>query len=93
VKHLCCAQKPRNRSSGDAKTKKTTKSTVAWKLFFLKNTLSVFHDTFHDGCQRGGIAPCTAEVWLTSSLYKLRTSQKQVWRPLALTRPWGFGGV
>ena len=31
VKHLCCAQKPPNRSSGEAKTQKPTKSTVARK--------------------------------------------------------------
>jgi hypothetical protein len=38
---------------------------------FLKDTLSVSKDTFHDmldsWCQQGGIASCTVEVWVTSS--------------------------
>ena len=47
VKHLYCAQKPQNRSSGEAKTQKPTKSTVARKRrIFLKDTLSVSKDTF-----------------------------------------------
>jgi hypothetical protein len=55
VKHLYCAQKPQNRSSGDgnAKTQKPTKSTVARKRRnSLKDTLSVSKDTF-DGILDG----------------------------------------
>ena len=48
VKHLYCAQKPRNQSSGEAKTQKPTKSTVALKSRFLTDTLSVSKDTFYD---------------------------------------------
>ena len=36
VKHLCCAQKPPNRSSGEAKTQKPTKSTVTRKRRFFE---------------------------------------------------------
>ena len=73
VKHLYCAQKPRNRSSGEAKQNaKTNKIQCSSKTKkILKDTLSVSKDTV-DGIldswsQQGDIAPCTAEVWPTSS--------------------------
>ena len=53
----------------NAKTNKIHCSSKTKK--FLKDTVSVSKGTFYDmldsSCQRGGIVPCTAEVWPTSS--------------------------
>jgi hypothetical protein len=49
VKHLYCAQKLQNRSSGEAKTQKPTQFIVALKTKkFLKDTLTVSNDMFYD---------------------------------------------
>jgi hypothetical protein len=90
VKHFYCAQKPRNRSSGEAKTQKPTKSTVALKRRIFKDTLYVFKDACYDMfdglSQQRDIASCTAEVCPPSSFWKLRTSQKRggPWHPPSL---------
>ena len=96
VKHPYCAQKPQNRSPGEAKTQKSTKSSVARKL---RN----FEKRYANRIQRyeqqylwwlmstEGHRPVHCRNMPPQLLLEAENEPK-AWRPVAPTRPW-LGGV